>query len=57
MNAEATLANGHALASITGHNQLLQGTIGVDAQLNTKKLMATISADLDKAKPVPHAFG
>ena len=49
MNAEATLANGHALASITGHNQLLQGTLGVDAQLNTKKLMATISADLDKA--------
>jgi hypothetical protein len=28
---------------------LLQGTLGVDAQLNTKKLMATISADLDKA--------
>ena len=49
MNAEATLANGHALASITGYNQLLQGTLGVDAQLNTKKLMATISADLDKA--------
>jgi hypothetical protein len=49
MTADATLANGHALASITGHNELLQGTIGVDAMLNTKKLMATINADLDKA--------
>ncbi|WP_051523367.1 translocation/assembly module TamB domain-containing protein [Prevotella sp. MA2016] len=49
INAEATLANGHALAKIIGHNELLQGTIGVDAQLNTKKIMATLSADLDKA--------
>ena len=49
ITAEATLANGHVLASVTGHNELLQGTIGLDAQLNTKKLMATISADLDKA--------
>ena len=49
MSAEATLTNGHALASILGHNELLWGSIGVDAMLNTKKLMATISADLDKA--------
>ncbi|SHK60981.1 translocation/assembly module TamB domain-containing protein [Xylanibacter ruminicola] len=49
ITAQATLANGHALASIVGHNELLNGTIGVDALLNTKKLMATISADLDKA--------
>jgi len=49
MSAEATLTNGHALASIQGHNELLWGSIGVDAMLNTKKLMATISADLDKA--------
>lgn len=49
INAEATLANGHALAKIIGHNELLQGTIGVDAQLNTKKIMATLSADVDKA--------
>ena len=47
--AEATLANGHAIAKLVGHNELLQGRIGVDALLNTKKLMATISADLDKA--------
>ena len=47
--AEATLANGHALARIVGHNELLQGAIGVDALLNSKKLMATINADLDKA--------
>ena len=49
MSAEATLTNGHALASILGHNELLWGSVGVDAMLNTKKLMATISADLDKA--------
>ena len=49
INAEATLANGHALAKVIGHNELLQGTIGVDAQLNTKKIMATLSADVDKA--------
>ena len=49
ITAESTLANGHALASITGHNELFNGTVGVDALLNTKKLMATVSADLDKA--------
>ena len=49
ITAETTLYNGHALASIVGRNDLLNGTIGVDALLNTKKLMATISADLDKA--------
>ena len=49
ITAETTLANGHALASVTGHNQLFNGTVGVDALLNTKKLMATISADLDRA--------
>ena len=49
ITADATLANGHAKASVVGHNELLQGTIGVDALLNTKKLMGTISADLDKA--------
>ncbi|WP_033148565.1 translocation/assembly module TamB domain-containing protein [Prevotella sp. P6B1] len=49
LTAEATLANGHALAKLVGYNELLQGTIGVDALLNTRKLMATISADLDKA--------
>jgi len=49
ITANATLTNGHALASVTGHNSLLQGTVGVDALLNRRKLMATISADVDKA--------
>ena len=49
INADATLYNGHALAKIKGHNQLFDGTVGVDAMLTTKKLMATISADLRKA--------
>ena len=49
ITADATLTNGHAVASIVGHNELFNGNIGVDALLNTKKLMATISADLDKA--------
>ena len=49
INADVTLYNGHALATIKGHNQLFDGTVGVDAMLTTKKLMATISADLRKA--------
>ena len=49
IKADATLYNGHALASVTGHNQLLDGTMGVDALLNTNKLVATVSADLRKA--------
>ena len=49
IKADATLANGHALASVTGHNQLFDGKVGIDALLNTNKLCATISADLRKA--------
>jgi hypothetical protein len=49
IKADATLYNGHALASVTGHNQLFDGKVGVDALLNTKKVCATISADLRKA--------
>ena len=49
IKADATLSNGHALASITGHNQLFDGTVTADALLNTKKLSATVSADLRKA--------
>ena len=46
IKADATLANGHALASVTGHNKLIDGTMALDALLNTNKLCATISADL-----------
>ena len=49
IKADATLYNGHALASVVGHNQLFDGKLGVDALLNSKKLCATISADLRKA--------
>ena len=49
IKADATLANGHALASVTGHNNLLDGTVGIDALLNANKLSATISADLRSA--------
>ena len=49
IKADATLYNGHALASVVGHNQLFDGKVGIDALLNTNKLIATVSADLRKA--------
>ena len=49
IKADATLTNGHALASVVGHNKLFDGKVGVDALLNSKKLCATISADLRNA--------
>lgn len=49
LTAKATLQNGRALASLTGNNELFSGNIGIDALLNTKKIEATMSADLAKA--------
>ena len=42
----ARLHDGHALASITGSNQLLRGNINADALLGTDHLVATIETDL-----------
>ena len=49
VTADAVLRNGRAQANITSHNELADGTINVDALLSTKKLDATISADLNHA--------
>ncbi|MBQ8712590.1 MAG: translocation/assembly module TamB domain-containing protein [Prevotella sp.] len=49
ITADATLKNGHALATITGRNTVFDGTIGVDALVSTKRLQATITPHLSKA--------
>ena len=49
LDASATLRNGRGVASVTGHNNLFDGTIGIDALLSTKRIEATLTADLSKA--------
>lgn len=46
IKATARLNNGHALASVNGHNKLFDGNIGIDALLNLKNIGATLNADL-----------
>ncbi len=47
MTAQATIRNGHALVDVLSDNPLVNGRLKVDALLNTKKLNATITADLN----------
>ena len=47
MTAQATIRNGHALVDVLSDNPLMNGRLNVDALLNTKKLNATITADLN----------
>ena len=47
MTADAVLKNGRAQANITSHNELINGNVDLNALLSSKKLDATISADLD----------
>ena len=49
LSASANLRNGRCQASLTGHNQLFNGAVGVDALLTTKKFDGTISADISRA--------
>ena len=49
LTAKATLENGRAQASVTGHNEIFDGNMGVDMLLSTKKIEGTVSADLKKA--------
>ena len=49
ITAQATLSDGRGQASITGNNELLDGTISLDALLDTKKIEGSIQAALDKA--------
>ena len=48
VQAAARLSDGHALARLSGHNRLLQGTITADALLGTGDLRATVAADLHR---------
>ena len=48
LKADARLSNGHAIASVSGHNRLLDGTITADALLGTDNLHATIGAELNR---------
>ena len=48
INATARLNNGHGIVNINGNNELLRGHIGVDALLDLKNIVATLSADLQQ---------
>jgi len=49
IQANATLRDGRAQATLKGHNQLFEGTIGIDAALDTKNIEATVTPDVAKA--------
>ena len=47
--ASADIHDGKAQAKVTGHNELLEGTIGVEALLGKKNFEGSVSADITKA--------
>ena len=47
--ADATLQNGRAIGTLTGHNELFDGRVGIDALLSTKQIEATITPHIDCA--------
>ena len=49
LTAKANLQNGRGQATLTGHNNLFNGSIGLDALLNTQRIEGTISADITRA--------
>lgn len=49
ITVRAHLSDGRGQASVTGSNNLFDGTIGIDALLDTKKVEGTIHATLNKA--------
>lgn len=46
IKATARLKDGHGTGHLESHNQLLDGTVGFDAILNSKRIEATIDTDL-----------
>lgn len=46
VTVSATLNDGHAFAEMTGHNQLFDGTIAIDAQLDKKRVAASVTTDI-----------
>jgi autotransporter translocation and assembly factor TamB len=49
LTAKAHLQNGRGQATLTGHHNFFDGTVGIDAMLSSRQLQATVSADLAKA--------
>ena len=49
ITATVNLQNGRGQANITGHNNILDGSIGADLMLNSRKIEGTISGDFTKA--------
>ena len=49
LTATVNVRDGRGQASITGHNNILEGSIGVDMLLNSKKIEGTINGDFTKA--------
>lgn len=48
LTATADVQNGHALVMLDSRNPLVNGRLNVDALLNSKKLVANVSADLNR---------
>ena len=49
ITADATLQNGRAIGTLSGHNELFDGSVGIDALLSTKQVEATITPRIDCA--------
>ncbi len=49
VGVQANLSNGHAIACIESRNELLSGTINLDALLGTNKLEGNVSTDIRRA--------
>ena len=49
MTADLNLRKGHATGTITGHNNMIDGNIGIEAELSNKQIQATITPQLAKA--------
>ncbi len=48
LDAKANISNGHAIVDFNSHNSLVNGRLNIDALLDSKKLNATVTADLDR---------
>ena len=49
MTADLSLNSGHVTGSIAGHNELIDGDIGIEAEVSNKRVEATITPQLAKA--------
>ncbi len=48
MTADVTLRNGRAVGTLTGHNDLFDGKVGIDALVGSDRVEATLTPDLKK---------